>query len=90
MSSDLYSTRIYWQLGRDGYIKLHGVGFVIGGRKLHIPGLPKDITHIDYAPEVGCAQLRERCDRLRELSQQAGEVRKLDRWLKRVHAWLMK
>jgi hypothetical protein len=74
--------------GRHGIVKLHGDLFDIGGRQVHIQGLPKDITHIDYAPEVGCAQLRERCDRIRELEPR--EVRKLDRWLRRVHDWLLR
>jgi hypothetical protein len=88
MSSRLYSTAVSWVLGRHGHIKLNGKDVRIGGRRIHVPGLPPDVTEIEYVPELGVQEMRVRCDRREEMYPH--QVRALDQWLKRVIAWLTK
>lgn len=88
MSVHLHLTRVLWSKGRTGLVKLRGKLIDIGGRQIHIPGLPKDITYLDYTPQFGGSELRERCDRIRLLEDH--EIKKIDRWLLRVHKWLLK
>lgn len=88
MSSRLYSTAVTWVRGRHGHIKLHGTEVRIGGRQIHVSGLPSDTSEIEYVPELGVQEIRRRCDRREEMFPQ--QVHALDRWLKRVMHWLTK
>lgn len=88
MSTRLYSTAVSWVLGRHGHVKLHGAGARIGGRQVHIRGLPREVTEIEYVPELGVQEMRVRCDRREEMH--AHQVRALDQWLTRVVRWLTK
>lgn len=86
MSTRLYYTAVSWVRGRHGHIKLHGAEARIGGRQIHVPGLPPDVSEIEYVPELGVQEMRRRCDRREEMFPD--QVRALDLWLRRVVRWL--
>ena len=61
MSHLLYAKRVFWD-GRHGGISIGGLY-----RDVTAPPVFRGINEIDYAPEMGCAQLRPKDGRMREM-----------------------
>jgi hypothetical protein len=61
MSHLLYSKRVFWN-GRKGGISIGGLY-----RNVTAPPVFRCIDEIDYAPEVGCAQVRPEDGQMREM-----------------------
>lgn len=80
MSSDLYRTRVVFD-GHAGYAKSEEVQVTLHEAP-QIPGLPKHVTEIDYAPQVRVADLRESAQARREMY--APEIAAIVRWLEAI------
>lgn len=80
MSHLLYSKRIYWD-GQKGGVTSGNVY-----RNLTQRPLFREVAEIDYAPEVGCMQLRPNKDKMREMTRV--EIRTAERYLAAVLAGL--
>jgi hypothetical protein len=61
MSRHLYDTRVFWD-GRKGGVSIAGVY-----RNLTAPPIFRGVEEIDYAPAVGCKQLRPQAGKMREM-----------------------
>jgi hypothetical protein len=77
VSDALYFTRLRWHSG-GGIAKLHGRAVTLDAA----PDLGAGPVHeVDYAPEAGCWELRERaCDARRDMT--AAEIRAADALLR--------
>ena len=78
MSHALYFTRLFWD-GRRGVAKLHGRTVELSSAP-ELPGAPVDL--LDYAPEVGCAEILRRGDRRR--SMEPDEIAAADSLLRNI------
>jgi hypothetical protein len=81
VSAAFYSTRLLFIEGRVGLAKLRGVGMKIV-LPPPIPGL--ELVEVDYTPEVGVRQIREKHKGWREMER--SEILACDAYLKGLFA----
>lgn len=81
MSAAYYSTRLLYIEGRVGLAKLRGVGMKIA-LPPSIAGL--ELVEVDYTPEVGVRQIREKHQGWREMDRH--EILACDAYLKELFA----
>lgn len=85
MGTIFYSTLVHFVVGRRLAIKCQGEDIYSGCKgRIHIPGL-RDVTEIEYYPEIGIKMLRHGCSRIEDMEPK--DVVLIDRWLRRLLRW---